>query len=401
MTPPPAPWIASVKTGLEESNLIPLWGSPPPFPWEHFSNVLKEEWGLSNLIIRQERTQFKEALTEGLGQNPVILPLSASPLDGTLFFAMPLGDAQHLTKLLLTKSNKGSSFSDPRFIEGFYNFLALEALAVLNATSPFEDVSVHRAEKTPLPEGGALCIDIALQIPGAALFARVICPPPFHRSFKEHFARKSIDITSDELKRSIEVDLILELGRTTLSLAEWESVMEGDFVALDRCAYDVLEQKGALDIVLGKTPLYQARLKGGKLKILDFALYTEGEGMDEPQDESEKFPEEEEFPPLDEEPSFEEEPIEESKHLWAEVGAAPAPEALLKAMDVPITLKVEAGHLRMPLCKLLELQVGNTLELKTRPEEGVIVTLNGKKVAHAELIQLGEALGIRIVKLGK
>jgi flagellar motor switch protein FliN/FliY len=55
----------------------------------------------------------------------------------------------------------------------------------------------------------------------------------------------------------------------------------------------------------------------------------------------------------------------------------------------------------MNLEKLLQLQPGNVLDLNVRPEQGVSVTLNGKRVARAELVKLGDVLGIKILHLGE
>jgi len=54
----------------------------------------------------------------------------------------------------------------------------------------------------------------------------------------------------------------------------------------------------------------------------------------------------------------------------------------------------------MSLEKVMELRPGNTLELKTRPEDLLDVTLNGKRIAKAELVKIGSVLGIKILSLG-
>ena len=118
--------------------------------------------------------------------------------------------------------------------------------------------------------------------------------------------------------------------------------------------------------------------------------------MEESETEEEKEPPEEES--LEEEELKEEQ--ESPEHLWsAEKGEAPL-EKLMAASDVPLTLTVEAGRLEMSLEKVMELRPGNTLELKTRPEDLLDVTLNGKRIAKAELVKIGSVLGIKILSLG-
>jgi flagellar motor switch/type III secretory pathway protein FliN len=55
----------------------------------------------------------------------------------------------------------------------------------------------------------------------------------------------------------------------------------------------------------------------------------------------------------------------------------------------------------MNVDKLLQLSPGNVLELGVKPEQGVYITIGGKRLAHAELIKVGETLGVKILKLAQ
>ena len=96
---------------------------------------------------------------------------------------------------------------------------------------------------------------------------------------------------------------------------------------------------------------------------------------------------------------IEEETPNEEEHLWAT--HSNSVEKLISPQEIPLTLSVEVARLQISLEKLLQLSPGNILELPTRPEQGVDVVIEGKKVAKAELIKLGEMLGIKILKLGE
>jgi type III secretion system YscQ/HrcQ family protein len=149
------------------------------------------------------------------------------------------------------------------------------------------------------------------------------------------------------------VSLRCEVGHTSISHEEWDKIQVGDFVILDRCSYDPLEQKGSTTLMLGTTPLLIARMKPEGMKVLDFAFYKEEES----------------------EPVSEETPSSD------------------------FTLTAEIGHVSMPLNKLLHLEPGMMIDLTMRPEQGVDVTISGKKVADAELLKLGETLGLRILDI--
>lgn len=77
------------------------------------------------------------------------------------------------------------------------------------------------------------------------------------------------------------------------------------------------------------------------------------------------------------------------------------PIELLKTGEVPLTINVEIGRLHISLRKLMELKPGNLIELTTKPEDGVDLVLNGKRLARGELIQVGDVLGVRILDIGK
>ena len=53
----------------------------------------------------------------------------------------------------------------------------------------------------------------------------------------------------------------------------------------------------------------------------------------------------------------------------------------------------------MTLDKLMHLTPGNTLELPVHPDQGVNLTINGQIIGKAELLYLGEELGIRILEI--
>ena len=89
----------------------------------------------------------------------------------------------------------------------------------------------------------------------------------------------------------------------------------------------------------------------------------------------------------------------EENHLWAPENENM--EKLLSRTEIPLTLSVEVARLRINLDKLLALSPGNILELPVKPQQGVDVVVEGKKIAKAELVKLGEMLGIKILSLGE
>ena len=70
----------------------------------------------------------------------------------------------------------------------------------------------------------------------------------------------------------------------------------------------------------------------------------------------------------------------------------------LKELSLYVT--VEIAKLKITLDELMHLNPGNTLELPVHPDQGVSLTVNGQKVGRAELVHLGEQLGLRILEIG-
>jgi flagellar motor switch protein FliN len=101
---------------------------------------------------------------------------------------------------------------------------------------------------------------------------------------------------------------------------------------------------------------------------------------------------------------MEEDEFNPEENLPNEEMITPPREELSEAIspeEIPVDLNVEIGSVRMNLKKILELQPGNLVELGVKPEEGVFLTVNGKRFARAELLKVGEVLGVRILKLSR
>jgi flagellar motor switch protein FliN/FliY len=168
----------------------------------------------------------------------------------------------------------------------------------------------------------------------------------------------------------------------------------GDFILLDRCTFDPTTKKGTAALVLDHTPLLRVRIKDNSLKIIDYAFYREEHHPMNPEIPSDEE-KQEDFSSAE----FENEDGSNQEHLWSPENDTT--EKLISTKEIPLTLTVEVARMRINLEKLMQLSPGNILELPVRPEHGVDVVIGGKKVAKAELVKLGEMLGIKILQLGE
>lgn len=376
-------WIKKIEEAIEEARLIPLWGEPPAFPWEAFSEKLSAALQL-DARVECEKSAWKEPeeYLTGLGEEPYTLTLSLSPLPEPLFFAISSQDAKKLAVRCLGNGRGAKGFSHPDFQEGFLHYLWLQMLDLIDELRCFSDLSPKLEEKKPLPEAeGGFCHDLALVIDEQKVRGRLICPSSFHQAFRAHFSEEKPSLANSPLAKDLFVPLRLLIGDTQLKRSSWEKVAVGDLLVLDRCSFDPDLQKGSVELLLEKTPLFRGRIKEQSLKIIDYALTYE-ENMTPRDDENEaKNAEEEE--------SFQ----------TAGESAESAIETLLSTEEIPLTLTVEVGRLKMSVDKLLQLKAGNVLELGVTPKQGVHLTVEGKRVARGELVKIGELLGVRILDI--
>lgn len=70
-----------------------------------------------------------------------------------------------------------------------------------------------------------------------------------------------------------------------------------------------------------------------------------------------------------------------------------------KIMDVPVRVTVEVGRARMPLGELVKLTPGSLVTLDREAHEPVDILVNGKVVAHGEVVTLGKSYGVRVTRV--
>jgi type III secretion system YscQ/HrcQ family protein len=99
---------------------------------------------------------------------------------------------------------------------------------------------------------------------------------------------------------------------------------------------------------------------------------------------------------VQEEPQ-EDEAMADPQGEGAEVDNLPETEGLLR--DVPGTVVVELGRLRMNTAQVVRLRAGQILRLPRGPNDHVDLVVNGKVFARGELIEVDGELGVRLVQV--
>ncbi|MBF5059376.1 type III secretion system cytoplasmic ring protein SctQ [Candidatus Neptunochlamydia vexilliferae] len=378
-------WIKHVESLAAGAQEVPMWGAVPSFPWETFAEHLSASLGTKALKITAGTSEWKQpdALLAGMGHAPLQMAVELSPLQGNAFLIFSSEDFSKLSSWAIHPEAGNEGFADPYLQKGFFRYLTTESLAIVDRMQVFQGLAPKLVE-APLAGEEAYAVEIEVEHEGETVRGRLICPRVFQQTFKGHFAADWNFSIPSHLYEETFVNLSLAAGETKLSQETWGKLEEGDFLLLDHCSYYPALKKGTFQLCLEGSPLFQTKIKEENLKLLDYAHYFEDNTMDD-----------DEFEAPFEEPLEEEVPPPEAVSV-----EDPPQEKMVSPKKVPIALTVEVAKMKISLDKLLKLKPGNILELGVQPEKGVDLVANGKCVGKGELLQVGDVIGVKIVKLG-
>lgn len=392
-------WIKHIYSTLSEARQIPMWGSLPSFNWDAFSEALTTSLAIPDITVSAEAPEWinSDKFLSGMGPDASVEVMKVSALEGQLLWVMASEDREKICSLLLSSSSiKG--FTDPRFQAGFYKYILLQVMDCFEKAGSYSELHPRLVDQDVHRENYCI-IPVSINIRGSKIWGKLAISAGLQGAIKSHYAEKLPSLKEHPLAQDLSVSLKLQVGAATLPLSVWHTVKKGDCILLDRCSYDPEQHKGSVSILIEETPVFRAKLKKNTLKILDYAFYYEEEKTMADDLTPDEEPIEDDF---SEEAAFSE--SEEEQPLWSEKNeqvSSEQTEKLISSNEIPLTLVVEVDRIRMSLDKLLQLTPGNVLELAVRPEQGVHITVGGKRVARAELIKLGDTLGIKILQLGE
>lgn len=367
-------WLNKIDETIYQQDQIPLIAGFYPLDLNNLSETLSSFFQIENLTIELAETKWldKEEIKKGFSNQ---IAIDLTPLPHPAFLLIDEQEIKKFTSWAVSSSSSSKSLGSKGLYEGFFQFLLLKTLNYLDETGFFGDLSPKLIEGT-LPEN-ALCFDFKIKKEKSVLWTRLVLSTPFRHNWNAHFSKLSPISFSRDLAQVIDATLSLKIGSVFLSQTEFNTVSKGDFISLDKITYDPNTKKGFLIISLSNVPLFHAKIKESRIKILDYTLYNEVTT-----------------------PMHNEENFEEGEETLQKVDTV-AEKKPISLQDVPFEITVEIAKISMPLSHLKELQPGNFLELPVIPEQGVNLTINGNVIGKGELVFLGERLGVRVLELGK
>ncbi len=367
----PLAWVRRVVSEVPELNVIPLFGHAPFFDWHHLSSTLAARFGIPQLSIHSKEQKMREGaeIRKGLGTNLLTLPISISPL-GSAYWIMSREDMTKLTSWAMKPASKARALSSEILQEGFYRYLTLEALECIQGMEPFQPFSFQLSEEESSVDR-AFCIDIEIQFEAKSCWGRLVIPDDLRTAWIQHYSQMPSQYIPAEIARQTQLVVGVKTGSVLLHQDDWDQIKVGDFVLLDEGSYDPNKGTGIALLMLQSTPIFNVKIKQNKIELVDYAFYYEENMEQKGQTPSQR------------------------------VEKLPAHEGEVVALkELPLYVTVEIARLKITLDQLMHLSPGNVLEIPVRPEQGVSLTVNGQTVGRAELVHLGENLGLRILEIG-
>lgn len=245
--------------------------SAPSFPIKEIAQKLKTTLNTESFDIEIGTQEWKshESLLNGLGKNPISLPLEMTPLEGSLYWVMGVEDIEKLINWMKFLKSGEMNLGAPELLRGVYRYVALEVADVIASITPFSDLSLKLGEQHPFDET-CYSMDISIKNGEQSVWGRLVLSKAFKSSFENHFAIKKVTLKDLENTSSqISLELAFNVGHVELKPNELEALNVGDFIVPDALHYNPKSQKGNVRVMLDDKALFVAKPKEDHIKLMD------------------------------------------------------------------------------------------------------------------------------------
>jgi flagellar motor switch protein FliN/FliY len=441
----PYAWLKAMPTALLHRDEIPLVSPQPSFPWQPLIETLTQRFELSHFNLEPQQWQWREPsqMLNGIAGTPFILAVGVGGYEGhiTVIF-----EESSLNRIMaeFMQHEPLVEHAESSYQKGFMHFLAMETLDTLTQLAWQNTAELFLAPHVGLPTHPLLTLDVACQLNAYNFHVRVLLDDELRKGWLEQHRSSADAIGNAEMAQRIYLPVSVQAGQIALSASQWQRVQPGDFLILDKCDLDAALQNGTLTIRVHHLPFFMAQLNEGAVFLTEQAILDEvvpfmakhhddedddfdfdddldeefnfedddldvemdTELDDDSEDEVEEDSEIEEPATADETHSEEDEntvvdevPQKNTEDAETEDTQQAPIKKTTSLKDLPLNIAVEIGRFEMTIEKLLQMQPGNVLDLHIRPEDGVDLIANGRRLARGELMLLGESLGVRVTEI--
>jgi|GEM_PF-2930995 len=418
-------WLKKITPVIFETLSLSDKGSIPPFNMKSFISSMNTSLGRDDLSITIDKQDFisADAFYKGLGPKTSFVSFSLHPLEGKIFFIMGQDSIKDLISTM-EKSNQdpsGICIENNEVIKGLYTYFITEAIDSIMQLNMYKGLSLAISEGS-MTELSALSLDISISLANRHFLARVLIPNKIYKAINDHFAFIPPTLQNLDNIPDVNVPLSIRTGSVTLPKKELSAIQEGDFIILNNTFYKPSEKKGSFQMLIGNSPLFQVKLAKDGIKVLDYLYFYNEENMNEDEmdspfddEEDDEFDldddyEDDDFEDESEELMDEEMPFEENRHELLSLEEAEEDEKenaienpLLSPektnlSKVPLTVHMEIARFSLSLEELKKMSPGSKLPININPLH-VNLVVSGKSIGTGEIIEVGDAIGVKVTEL--
>jgi flagellar motor switch/type III secretory pathway protein FliN len=372
------PLVEKALYSLDPTLLIKKWD----FDLEKFTSNLQDHLGLNDLKIQANNGRLVLKKDLSVKEN-ILIPFLMTPIEGTIYWSIPKKDLNTLFSKIAGMDKE--DYTIPSIQEGLTEFIVLKILTLLSDTPEMKPFSLKRHSDHSLKENAYFIVPFQGTINDKSFSFDLLIDVQFKKHFNEYW--KDMPSSKQDLwENSLSLPLHFLIGKTTLSQNEMKHLKIGDVLLFDHKLYDPKQKKMKALCSLGNINLFFVKIKNQQIKITELANLEENPMEEKHFEENEHFEEELK--------TEETEEIKEKPIISKE-------EKLTSLKEIPVCVVAEMARISLPLNQLLELQIGSYLPVSLNPDEPINLTVNDAIVGKAELVYIGETIGMRILSLKK
>jgi flagellar motor switch protein FliN len=265
-------WCKEVETTLLRLDAIPPLGNAPEFPWESCAKKFSAVFDNTECNITPQDWTWREEkdLLAEYSEYVRVIELAASPITHPVYWVL---DREHIDRLvirLMSGCEETTEIPVPQLKEAFTTFIILEAIHTVGSFPSLHGLSPKLINPDAKAKGNCLSRAIRIECGGIHQVCRLLLSEDFVQGIEKHFrpVKSPLSFKSSDIANTLELLLHLEVGETSLSQKEWNSLEPGDFIRLDSCSLDPISQEGSCKITVEGLPLFNAKLSSNGLEVI-------------------------------------------------------------------------------------------------------------------------------------